>query len=173
MAKKFNIADVLDRLEKAQSELAKKRVKAIQELNIEKDEELRNHMLALDGFKKDLEDIASQLNDYIVKHKILTRGPGRPPKKKSAEAPAKAKAKKKKVARAKKKAVSKLAKPLPAVGTKLYGKYKGKEYWADVTKEGIVIEGVDGVFKTMSAAAFAATGRKNLSGWMFWKVISL
>ena len=158
MAKKINIGKSIETLEKAQKELIRRRIDAIRKLDMTVDEQLRNQMLALDGFRKDIETLFAQLNVYILKNRII------------GGAPLKAAAEKSQIRKHKNQPRSK---SLPEVGTKLHGKYKGKEYWGDITKNGIVIEGMDEAFPTMSAAAKAVTGKNTVSGWAFWKTISM
>ncbi len=163
MARQVDIAAVLKRVDKALEELRSRRIKAIKKGDIERDEELRAHMLNIDGFMKDIENAVQQLDDYIKKNKLLVGAGlrragrrGRPPKERAAKAPARRRGR---------------AKPLPPVGTHLFARYKGKSYFGQITEEGVVVEGIDGVFPTMTAAARAVTGLPNLSGWIFWKTI--
>ncbi|RKZ28245.1 hypothetical protein DRQ26_01495 [bacterium] len=169
MARKIKYTDVLEKLDLAQKKLVEKRISAIKSMDIDRDESLREQMLTLDGFRRDIENIFAQLNDFITKHKIL-----------SATSARKTATKKRRVKRASKtqKTTSNIrksnrTKPLPPVGTQLVGKFKGVEYYGAVTKDGIVIEGIDGVFPSMSSAASAVTKRKNLNGWAFWKQIPI
>ncbi len=170
MPRKVDLVKVLEKLDNAQKELVKKRVDAIRKLDISKDENLREQMLTLDGFRQDIENILVQLNDFISKNKILSLSGIRKPAAKTNIKKTRSPISK---GRAKKNIGKSRAKPLPPIGTKLKGKYKGKEYWGDVTKDGIVIENFEGVFSSMSGAATAVTGMKTVNGWAFWKQIKL
>ena len=62
---------------------------------------------------------------------------------------------------------------MPPVGTRLRGQTKGQQVFASIvvadTKSGvgILFDGV--VYRSMSAAARAATGNST-DGWLFWKL---
>jgi len=160
MAKKLRINHTLEQIERIQTELVRKRIDAIRKSDLDTDEFLRNHMLALEGYKKDIEVITEQINEYISSNKLLTIR--RKKKKARSSKPTKSTSPKN----------SGRIKPLPPVGTKLHGKYKNKEFWGDIIKNGVKIEGIDEVFPSMSAASVAVTGKKTISGWSFWKIIN-
>ncbi len=160
MTKKITINHTLERLEKIQTELVRKRIDAIRKSDLDTDEFLRNHVLVLEGYRKDIEVITEQINEYISSNKLLV---------------IRRKKRKGKTDKSTKSSNTKTggrAKPLPPVGTKLHVKYKNKDFWGDITKKGVKIEGIDEVFPSMSAAVVAVTGKKTISGWSFWKIIN-
>jgi len=163
MEKKPNIVKTIEALDKAQKEIAKKRVEAIRKLDLETDEALRSHMLVLSGFQQDMDELFTKIDEYIKRNKLAST---RTPKEPSGTPVAKLRIKKTT------QGVRGRAKDLPQPGSKLHGKYKNREYWGDITEDGVKIEGFDVVFPSMSAAAAAVTGKKTISGWTFWKVIS-
>ena len=129
-------------------------------------------MLTLDGFRQDIENIFIQLSNFISQSKILSFSSIRKPAVKK-ETTVKATRKTPPKSRAKRKSNKSRTRPLPPVGTKLKGRYKGVDYWGDVTKNGIVIEGIEGTFLSMSGAATAVTNGKTVNGWDFWKQIRI
>ncbi|HDG68052.1 MAG TPA: DUF2924 domain-containing protein [candidate division Zixibacteria bacterium] len=149
MIDRRKMGSVLTKLDKALKKLASERAKAIKKLNTERDEQLRAHMLTLQGYAEDLENLAAQIERYLAENKFTSRR-GR---KKGARGAG----------------VRGNVKKLPPVGTKIWKKYKGKLYVGEVTEDGIKLEGFDQVFPSMTAACYAVTGQKNLSGWSFWK----
>ena len=65
------------------------------------------------------------------------------------------------------------ARQLPPVGTKLQGKFKGRDYFAKVVeapylKEGKGISYEGKIFSTMTAAATEIT-KNSVNGWRFWR----
>ncbi|GEM_PF-7121671 len=149
MIDRRKMGSVLTKLDKALKKLASERAKAIKKLDTDRDEELRAHMLALKGYAEDLENLAAQIERYIAENRFTSR-------------------------RGRKKGARGVAargnvKQLPPVGTKIWKRYKGKLYVGEVTEEGIKLEGFDQIFPSMTAACYAVTGQKNLSGWSFWK----
>ena len=149
MIDRRKMGSVLTKLQKALQKLASERAKAIKKLNTERDEQLRAHMLTLQGYEDDLKNLLTQIERYLAENRIT----GRRGRKKGARGAA----------------VRGNVKKLPSVGTKIWKKYKGKLYVGEVTEEGIKLEGFDQVFPSMTAACYAVTGQKNLSGWSFWK----
>lgn len=160
MAKRINIARILDILDKSQRELVKRRVGAIRRIDLEADDTLRNHMLALDAYQKELESLITQIDEYVIKNKLIA-GTERKARVSRVKQVSKGAAKGKGKGR---------AKPLPPAGTKLYGKYKKREFRGEVTKNGIKLDGYKKIFPSMSAAAAVVTKKKTISGWSFWKV---
>jgi len=158
MAKKVEVMQVLENLNKAQDKLAKKWADAILKSNLDAGENFRNHMFALIGYREDIETILEQVDEYITKNKRLIG------------------ITKKKTKKVKSSAKTKSSKsyfrtrPLPPVGTKLNGNYKGKKFTAIITDEGIKINGFQKLFSSMSSATAAVTGKKTISGWAFWKM---
>ena len=62
---------------------------------------------------------------------------------------------------------------MPPVGTRLKGRTKGNDVYAEIVSRekdtvGILFNGV--VYDSMSAAARAATGW-SIDGWLFWKIV--
>ena len=62
---------------------------------------------------------------------------------------------------------------LPSVGTRLQGRFIGREYYAKVVeaphlKEGRGILYEDKIFSTMTAAAKEIT-KQSVNGWRFWQ----
>jgi hypothetical protein len=62
---------------------------------------------------------------------------------------------------------------MPPVGTKLQGKYKGRDYFAEVVEattfkigRGILFKGE--LFSSMSSAA-SKVRKQPTNGWIFWK----
>ena len=151
MLDKRKVMQVLNKLEKARKRLAEERIRAIKKADLEKDEQLRTHMLTLEGYAEDMMNLATQIEKYLSENKISTRR--RTARKVAGETGKRGNVKK-----------------LPPVGTKIWRVYKGKLYEGVVTEEGIKVEGFDKVFPSMTAAAYAITGQKNLSGWTFWKI---
>jgi len=149
MIDRRKMGSVLTKLQKALQKLASERAKAIKKVDLERDEQLRAHMLTLKGYAEDLENLAAQIERYLAENRIT----GRRGRKKGARGAG----------------VRGNVKQLPPVGTKIWKKYKGKLYVGEVTEEGIKLEGFDQVFPSMTAACYAITGQKNLSGWSFWK----
>ena len=67
-----------------------------------------------------------------------------------------------------------IAHDMPAPGTRLKGRTKGRDEYAEVvkdprTKSGIGILYRGKIYSSMSAAAMAATGH-SINGWIFWRV---
>jgi hypothetical protein len=63
---------------------------------------------------------------------------------------------------------------LPPIGTRLKGKFMGREYFAEVVgtpdlKEGRGISYQGKVFATMTAAAKEIT-KQSVNGWRFWRL---
>lgn len=154
MAKIAKITRALELLSRAQREIIKRRIEAIKKNDMSADENLRNQMLMLEGFRSDIDNIADRIVEYISTGKFGFRI---------------SKFKEGKFGRIGRRREGRV-KPLPPVGTDISGKYKGREFFGVVTEEGIKIEGVDGVFTSMSAAAQAVTGKKTINGWTFWKI---
>jgi len=78
-------------------------------------------------------------------------------------------------AKAQKARGERLARELPPVGTRLSGRYRGQEFFAEV----VASEGGEGApavecqgarYRSLSAAAKAVTGG-SVNGWRFWKVV--
>jgi hypothetical protein len=59
---------------------------------------------------------------------------------------------------------------LPPVGTKLYARYKGKDYQAVIgqASDGKVVTLAGKSYPTLSAAGKAVTGKPTCNGWVFW-----
>ena len=159
MARKLSIEKVIANLDRAQNELAKKWADAILKSDIDTGENLRNHMLALIGYRKDIERILEQVDEYIAKNKLLETISSKEKKSKKGKSGSGTKSSRKYFR----------TKPLPPVGTKLYGSYKGKKFVATVTSKGIKVNGINKIFSSMSAATAAVTGKRTISGWAFWK----
>lgn len=68
--------------------------------------------------------------------------------------------------KARKAKATRAARKLPDEGTKLYARYKGKNYEA-VIKDGAVHHGGK-PYPTLSAAGKAVTGKPTCNGWVFW-----
>jgi len=66
----------------------------------------------------------------------------------------------------KKKSTSRKA--LPKVGTVMYARYKGKDYTAKITAEGVDWKGK--IYSSLSAAGCAVTGRPTCAGPRFWSL---
>ena len=67
------------------------------------------------------------------------------------------------------------ARELPTLGTRLSGRYRGQEFFAEVVKaeggEGApAVECQGARYRSLSAAAKAITGN-SVNGWRFWKVV--
>lgn len=154
MSKIAKIIRAIELLRKAQREIIKRRIDAIKKGDTATDENLRTLMLTLEGFRKDIDNIADKIVEYISTSKLGFRI---------------SRAKEVKASRTGRKREGRM-KPLPPVGTDISGKYKGKEFFGVITEEGIKIEGIEGTFKSMSAAAQAVTGKKTFNGWAFWKI---
>lgn len=56
------------------------------------------------------------------------------------------------------------------IGLRLRKVYKGKEYTADVGRDGIHVAGIPQVFLSPSLAGVAVTGY-NTNGWVFWEYL--
>jgi len=68
-----------------------------------------------------------------------------------------------------------IAHDMPPSGTRLKGRYKGRDEYAKVvehagTKSGIGIHYRGKIYSSMSAAAREATGQ-SINGWIFWRVV--
>jgi hypothetical protein len=59
---------------------------------------------------------------------------------------------------------------LPKVGTKLYARYKGKDYEAVIGQgdDGKAVAHAGKTYPTLSAAGKAVTGKPTCNGWVFW-----
>ena len=72
-----------------------------------------------------------------------------------------------------KRKTKKIKRELPAVGTVLKGKFKGKHYEARIVKDGSkesgkAIEYAGKLYPSMTAAATVIT-KQSVNGWRFWK----